>query len=535
MRFGKSMKRVFAFVLCLLTLASIGLLLSGCGEETGDRAVIGMEAREDLTPPVKTVALADDYAPYCIPVSEVVNDSKDNVSGIDVEAAQAIAGQMDVSFEYVLRDGSDLMTEFKDKEYDMALCGFSANEADRIQALKDAGLSFSKSCYGYIQGVLVDSSSNIKSLNENNILDTDCKIGVKKDSTAEAMLRRDIPDADERVFSYDTGVDAVNAIVAREVNCVVTDINPAYEYEEQFDSIKLLSEPYSHGAFYFISSDSALIGEVNAALESLDNGTINSIEEKYIRSDVDFWTPFKIWFNKLKYDFRLNFIEKDRWKFLVTGLGNTMLLTLLAACLGMVIGIIIAAIRTTYDNNLETLQHRKGLSYYVLKFFNAISKFYLTVIRGTPVFVQLLIIFFVIFATSKNKMMVAVLAFGINSGAYVAEILRGGIMAIDKGQFEAGRSIGFNYVQTMLFIIIPQVLKNVLPTLLNEFIALLKETSVACYVGVLDLTRAGNIIRGTTFTDLLPLLAVALIYLVVVLILTRLVSILERRLRKSER
>ena len=158
----------------------------------------------------------------------------------------------------------------------------------------------------------------------------------------------------------------------------------------------------------------------------------------------------------------------------------------------------------------------------------------MTVIRGTPVVVQLLIIYFIIFASSTNDIMIATLAFGINSGAYVAEILRGGIMSIDKGQFEAGRSIGFNYVQTMYYIIIPQVLKNVLPTLLNEFIALLKETSVAGYVGVMDLTRAGNAIRGATFSAFMPLIAVALIYLVIVLVLTKIVGVIERRLRKSE-
>ncbi|WP_407382467.1 amino acid ABC transporter permease [Ruminococcus sp.] len=241
------------------------------------------------------------------------------------------------------------------------------------------------------------------------------------------------------------------------------------------------------------------------------------------------------WFDDIKAQFKLNFIDKDRWKSLLGGLGNTLRITLYAALLGVAIGIVIAAIRTTYDNNRENMKHSRSIGYYVLGFFNAISKIYLTVIRGTPVVVQLLIIYFIIFATSNNDIMIASLAFGINSGAYVAEILRGGIMSIDKGQFEAGRSTGFNYVQTMYYIIIPQVLKNVLPTLLNEFIALLKETSVAGYVGVVDLTRAGNAIRGATFSAFMPLIAVALIYLVIVLVLTWIVGIIERRLRKSER
>ncbi len=245
--------------------------------------------------------------------------------------------------------------------------------------------------------------------------------------------------------------------------------------------------------------------------------------------------PSGSWIEDMKAQFDLNFIQKDRWKSLLTGLGNTLQITIFAALIGVAIGIVIAAIRTTYDNNKENMKHNKSIGYYILGFFNGISKIYLTVIRGTPVVVQLLIIYFIIFASSNNDIMIATLAFGINSGAYVAEILRGGIMSIDKGQFEAGRSIGFNYVQTMYYIIIPQVLKNVLPTLLNEFIALLKETSVAGYVGVVDLTRAGNAIRGATFSAFMPLIAVALIYLIIVMVLTWLVGIIERRLRKSER
>ena len=241
------------------------------------------------------------------------------------------------------------------------------------------------------------------------------------------------------------------------------------------------------------------------------------------------------WWDDIKAQFVLNFIEKDRWRSLFEGLGNTLKITLFAALLGIAIGIVIAAIRTTFDNNKENMKHSKSIGYYVLGFFNAICKIYLTVIRGTPVVVQLLIIYFIIFASSTKDIMIASLAFGINSGAYVAEILRGGIMSIDKGQFEAGRSLGFNYVQTMIYVIIPQVLKNVLPTLLNEFIALLKETSVAGYVGVVDLTRAGNAIRGATFSAFMPLIAVALIYLAIVMLLTWIVSIIERRLRKNER
>ncbi len=249
----------------------------------------------------------------------------------------------------------------------------------------------------------------------------------------------------------------------------------------------------------------------------------------------DLAAGFSAWYGEFQAEFALNFIEKGRWKWLVEGLGNTLTITFFALLIGLAIGIIVAAIRSTHDKNRESMALHKTLGYYLLKIANGICHLYLTVFRGTPVVVQLLIMYFIVFATSRNSQMVAMIAFGINSGAYVAEILRGGIMSIDNGQFEAGRSLGFNYPQTMLYIIIPQVFKNVLPTLCNEFIVLLKETSVAGYVGIVDLTKAGDLIRGQTFSAFMPLIAVALVYLVMVVILSSLVSVLERRLRRSER
>ncbi|MBE7064912.1 MAG: amino acid ABC transporter permease [Ruminococcaceae bacterium] len=241
------------------------------------------------------------------------------------------------------------------------------------------------------------------------------------------------------------------------------------------------------------------------------------------------------WINEFVDTFKLNFIEKERWKLIVEGFGNTLKITFFAVLIGIAIGVVIALIRSTYDNNKEDYKRKGGIGYVVMSILNGICNIYLTVIRGTPVTVQLLIMYFVICASSRDGLMIAIMCFGINSGAYVAEIFRGGIMSIDKGQFEAGRSLGFNYIQTMVYIIIPQMFKVVLPTLCNEFIVLLKETSIAGYVGIRDLTKAGDLIRGQTFSAYMPLIAVALIYLILVMILTWLLGKLERRLRKSER
>lgn len=222
--------------------------------------------------------------------------------------------------------------------------------------------------------------------------------------------------------------------------------------------------------------------------------------------------------------FSFNFLENKRYQFIFTGLKNTLLISLFAVLIGILLGFLVAIIRSTYD--------RTGK----FKILNLICKVYLTVIRGTPTMVQLLIMYYVIFATvDPGKLVVAVLAFGINSGAYVAEIVRSGIMSIDPGQMEAGRSLGLTYSQTMISIILPQAFKNVLPALANEFIVLIKETSICGYIGLMDLTRGGDIIRSQTYEALFPLLMVAAIYLVLVMFLTFLVGRLERRLRNNER
>ena len=221
--------------------------------------------------------------------------------------------------------------------------------------------------------------------------------------------------------------------------------------------------------------------------------------------------------------FYLNFIEDDRWMYLVDGLKVTLLVTFFAVLIGIALGFLVAVIRATYEKTGK------------LKILDLVCRLYLTVIRGTPVVVQLMIIYFVIFeSVDISKVFVAIVAFGFNSGAYVAEIFRSGIMSIDNGQFEAGRSLGFNYVQTMRYIIMPQAFKNVLPALGNEFIVLLKETSVAGYIALQDLTKGGDIIRSRTYDALMPLFAVALIYLALVIGFSKLVNILERRLRSSD-
>ena len=236
--------------------------------------------------------------------------------------------------------------------------------------------------------------------------------------------------------------------------------------------------------------------------------------------------------SELSRKFYQDFIQDNRWKFITNGLKITLIVTLLALLIGVVIGIIVGIVRCAHDQ--QTKQELRGVKGFILKLLNLICKVYVAVIRGTPALVQLLIMYFIIMVSARSKILVAVITFGINSGAYVAEIFRGGIMSVDKGQMEAGRSLGLNYVQTMYKIVLPQAFKATLPALVNEFIALLKETSICGYIGLNELTRGGDIIRGTTFDAFLPLFGVAIIYLVLVLIISWLTSLLERRLRKSD-
>ena len=237
---------------------------------------------------------------------------------------------------------------------------------------------------------------------------------------------------------------------------------------------------------------------------------------------LSFWQEFYVKFYQA-------FIEADRWKQYLEGVGTTLYVTALALLLGIALGVVVAIIRTAHD------QQRPGKKNFFLGIVNAVCKVYITVIRGTPMMVQLLIMGFVIFSSSRDFTSVGILTLGINSGAYVAEIIRGGLMSLDPGQMEAGRSLGLGYIDTMRFIVIPQAFKAILPSLGNEFIILLKDTSLITVIGGKELVYAAQGIYARTYEQMFPLVGVALIYLVLVMIFTWLLGILERRLRQSDR
>ena len=318
--------------------------------------------------------------------------------------------------------------------------------------------------------------------------------------------------------------------------------------------IPLPSTEIEEYGFVFNKSNTSLLDYTNRALAYLEEiGVMSDIFEYYasINYDpnyvgyfstypealeaiqvIDHYIPGggedtgddRNWFEWLWDEIVRNFVDKDRYQLVVTGLENTIYITLIGLVLGVIIGTLCALVRTFHD-----LRGR-------FKVINAVVKVYITCIRGTPVLVQLLIIYFIVFASSSlNSIIIAGIAFGINSGAYVAEIMRGGINAVPRGQLEAAESLGMTFNQAMIHVIIPQAIRGVLPALCNEGISLLKETSIAGYIGIVDITKAAMLIRAQTYSAFVPLIAVALIYLIIVLVLQSLVGRLERRLNDAYR
>lgn len=355
----------------------------------------------------------------------------------------------------------------------------------------------------------VNDLLSIEIYDKNNRPKNATKVMIELEEKVQGLLENATPLSGEvEIVIYETGEGLQIYLSDEVVNTVFGGILSAREVVENTKTVTI------NGVEEDISNRT-----------SLRNGCIDCFKlVNYDMTKPDTSSPLQRAWNDFKDEFYRNFIQENRWTYLAKGLGNTLLITLFSLILGVVIGFVVAAIRCTSAKTGK------------LKILNAICKIYLSIMRGTPVMIQLLIIYFVILLPMNvDKFIAAVLCFGINSGAYVSEIMRGGIMSIDEGQTEAGRSLGLGYVATMWHIVIPQAFKAILPSLANEFIALLKETSVAFYIGVADLTLGGLKIRAITYSNFMPLIAIAVIYLILVLGLSYLVSLLERRLRKSEK
>ena len=444
--------------------------------------------------------------------------SGNKVVGIDPEIVGEIARRN--GFELVIEDMNfeSIITAIQTGKADVAASGITVTEERKKM------VDFTRSYVVARQVVIVRNESNITGIEQLK----GRKLGVQHGTVGDLYVTKNIQEPER----YSSSALTVAALVAKKVEAVVLDDAPAAVFCSVNRGIKILPKPLTEEnyAFAINKKRTELLKIFNDTLKEMEkDGSLKAILDKYFNENKKVNKEEKavavsgsLW-KKCRDAFITNFVDDSRYLYLLRGFFITLQISAGAVMIGIILGFFVAVIRSTADQTGK------------LKITNALCKIYLTVIRGTPVVVQLLIIYFVIFGSlNVNKVLVATLAFGLNSGAYVAEIIRSGIMSIDRGQLEAGRSLGMSYPKTMFWIILPQALKNVLPALGNEFIVLLKETSVSGYIALQDLTKGGDIIRSQTYNAFMPLLAVAVIYLAVVMLFAKLLAVLEKRLKKNE-
>ncbi|MBQ9829268.1 MAG: ABC transporter substrate-binding protein/permease [Akkermansia sp.] len=481
-------------------LAFMALFLTSCGEKEAERGKLIMVTNAT-------------FPPY-----EFYQGSR--IVGIDADMVREIAKRNDL--ELVIEDMAfdSVIAAVQTGKADVAASGITVTEDRKKQ------IDFTTSYVKADQVIIVRKDSDIvgpESMRGK-------RIGVQHGTTGDMYVTENLQEPER----FQDGALAVASLVTGKIHAVVLDSAPAEEHVARNKGIRILpmalvSEEY---AMAISKSRPELLAMFNRTMAEMKvDGTMDAIWARYLDKDgkplavpaVEAEEDKGMW-ARLADSFEVNFVKDDRWHYLVDGFLVTIEISACAVLMGLCIGFLVAVVRSAHD---QTGRY---------KVLNFLCHIYLTVVRGTPVVVQLLIIYFVIFGSvDVSKVLVAIVAFGVNSGAYVAEIIRSGIMAVDSGQMEAGRSLGLSYGTTMRSVILPQAFKNVLPALGNEFIVLLKETSVCGYIALQDLTKGGDIIRSQTYDAFLPLIAVALTYLVVVVCLSQLLKKLENSLKKNER
>ncbi len=441
-------------------------------------------------------------------------------AGIDVDIMNAVAKDIGYRIRFIDVATKDIKTRLSESPNYIAVGGLGKT---------DLGEDFVFSNTVGTDKLVVVSSKDEPATDSGSL--SDKKIAVVTGSAAKGYAE---DKGATLVTEYASVIYAMDSVKRGETDYAIVDNAGAQAYMIGYkDNLEindvLTDAPVTEYAFLFSKDATELKDMVNQSLTKLTtNGTIAAIEKYYADNGYSLNTPSyyddtdNSFWGKLWDRIERSFLENDRYQLIITGLGNTAKITVIALVIGMVLGVLIAAVLSM---NAQTGR---------LVIPAAICKLYVTVIRGTPAMVQLLLIYYVVFASANlNPVLVASIAFGINSGAYVTEIVRSGINSVPKGQMEAARCLGLNATTSMKSVIVPQAIRNILPALGNESISLLKETSIAGFIGIIDLTRAADIIRGQTYDALIPLLAVALIYLVIVLVLQFLIKKLERRLNNA--
>lgn len=459
----------------------ICLLLTGCSFQRNEQEFV--------------LVTEAGFAPY-----EYYSDGK--IVGVDIEIAQKIADALgkklvvkDIAFDSIIN-------EVKTGKSDLGAAGISYTE----ERAKEVNFTENYAVSRQVIVVLEDSS----------ILgpeDLHGKVAVQLGTTADSYLTENYSGIElvrEKKF-----MAAIQDLKDKKVEAVVMDELPARKLVTE--GMKILSKEVLVDSYGMVvaKENSALLEECNQVISKMrESGEIDEILLKHMGLDDEKKKETTLWDR-----FYFSVIYDGRYQYILKGFVNTLMIAFGAVMIGVLGGTILAFIRNYHDNTGK------------LTFFNFLAKFYITVIRGTPSILQLMIIYYVIFKTvSVPVVLVGILAFGMNSAAYVAEIIRGGLSSVDKGQWEAGYALSLNYPEVMHYIIFPQAIKNILPALGNEFITLIKETSVGAYIGIVELTKASDIIASRTYDYFFPLILIAFIYLTMTYGLSRAVSWMERRL-----
>lgn len=494
---GNVMRRYFKRIIPLLMLAA---LLSGCSSNSGkEKIVVGTNA---------------EFPPF-----EYINDDGD-IDGFDMAVMKAIGDEMGYEVTFKNMEFKSLLGALQTGGIDVAAAGMTVTE-ERKQSV-----DFTDSYYTATQYIVVQKDSTITQLSDLN----GKKIAVQEGTTGDFLVTPEesdvITDTSTVVKRFKKGADAILQLKNGAVDAVVIDKNPAEEFVKvNSDDLKCIPETTSteQYAIAIAKGNDKLLSDLNKGLETIkENGTFDKLVDTYINGTSttvikESDNPFV----NFGYKFERVFIDTKGYRLIIKGLFVTIGISLAAVLFGTMLGFIAAIMKLT--------ESRKGHK----TVYSVIANTYIDIIRGTPSVVQLLIMYNIIF-NSHFGVVAAVLTFGINSGAYVAEIIRAGILAVDHGQMEAGRSLGFSYGQTMKYIVVPQAVKNILPALGNEFITLIKETAIVGYVAIQDLTKAADFLVSRTFEAFLPLIAIAIIYYCLIKILSKLLNKFERRLRRSD-
>lgn len=469
-------KNMIKFLIVLLTLTFI---VTGCHKQEKDKLVLVTEAG---------------FAPY-----EYYSNGQ--IIGVDIDIAREIAKYLDK--ELVIKDVAfdSIINEIKTNKSDIGAAGISYTEERAKEVSFTINYASSK------QVIIVNKDSSIT---DSNTLQG--KVAVQLGTTADTYLTENYPNI--TIIREKKFLAAIQDLKDKKVDAVVMDELPAKKLVT--DDMIILQQPLVVDNYGMVVSfyNQELLEACNNVIEKMkNNGEIDTlilshmgVEEKNNKNTI-----IDKFYNSV--------IKDERYKYILKGLENTILIALGAVILGIILGTFLAIIRNYHDNTNK------------FKILNKIAKLYITIIRGTPCILQLMIIYYVIFkSVSVNIVFVGILAFGINSAAYVAEIIRAGLNSVNKGQIEAGYALSLDYKKVMRYIVFPQALKNILPALCNEFITLVKETSVGAYIGIVELTKASDIIASRTYDYFFPLILIAIIYLIITYGLSKLVNLMEKRL-----